>query len=305
MAGPQEPGRPAGGDKAVGPDVGLQATALAAGTRWAVVGHDDVADLSGAPLGATLEDAVVDAGETDAAAHGHHDEATAGAPEAVEPLGHGQGFDVVLDQHRCADGLAQLPAEGHPGPAEHVGVNVTDVGTSDHARNAHADAEKAGGAGTDEGAQAGQQPGDGVEGQGVKALGGGGEHVAVEADVDQDQVVGGQLYPDGVAGIGDQAEELARPATLGRRIVERLDDALVDEPPGDLADGGRAQVEVAGNGGPRRRPVASQQGEDGYAGEVASPDVFVVHGASYVSHCRNVSRCSWRRRRWIWRRNLR
>ena len=248
VAGLQHTGRAAGGDKPVSSYVGLEAAPLAARAQWPVARNDDMAQLARSAFRTPLEDAVRHTRKPDPSPDSYDHEAPPrlAAPEQV--LGHGKCLDIILDQDGHAKRPAQPAAHWHRLPAQDISVDVANVGPRDYAGHADPHTEQVLVAGQQEDLQARQQLVEGIGGQGVKRLGPRGNDLAIKAHVHKHDVIGGQLHPDGAAGAPDEPQQLAGTATFGGREVKRLDDALVDQAPGHLANRGRGKVELTGDG---------------------------------------------------------
>src|SRR4029078_4321137 len=107
--GPGDPG--AGGDR-------LEAAAQAAGARRAVGIEDDVADLSGEAADAPMEPAVEDHAGRDPGPDPEIDEIVGRAEGLALVESDGRRTDVVLDDARHAERLAEPAAERQVLPAE-------------------------------------------------------------------------------------------------------------------------------------------------------------------------------------------
>ena len=270
LPGFEEARRSAGGDEPVSADEGLEAAPLPARARRPIVGNDHVGYLPGPAAGSSLQDAIGHTGEPHATPDCHHDEVPAAPPVPEQVLGHGQRLHVVLDEHGHAHPPAEVTAERHPLPAQHVSVDVADVGPAYYTRYTNTDAEKVRVAGAPERLQAGEQLVDGVGRQSVEGLRPGRQHLTIEAYLHENDVVGSQLHSDRVPGLAPQADQLPRAAAFRGREVERLYDALADQAPGDLADSGRAHVQLSGDSGARRRPLTAEQSQHCHAGQIAT-----------------------------------
>src|SRR5690606_23896075 len=95
-------------------------------------------------------------------------------------------------------------------------------------------------------------------------------HGAVEVDVDDRDVVGGDFGADDAAGVRDETEAAAGTAPARGCVVELRDEAAGDEVLGDLGDGRRADVQAPGDLGAGGRSAGAQQAEDRGGDEVAA-----------------------------------
>jgi len=103
---------------------------------------------------------------------------------------------------------------------------------------------------------------------GVERFGVGGQYRAVQPHVHHREVVGGDLDAQRPPGGTDDADQLARPAAGGRRLVQLLDHALVQQPLHHLGHGGRADVQLPRDVRAGHRPAPAQQCQDRDPGQV-------------------------------------
>jgi hypothetical protein len=144
-----------------------------------------------------LKRAVCDGGESDSPTDGDHDEAATAPASSVKAFGYGESLDVVLDKHRYADGSAQMSAERHCRPAEHGSVDVTDVRTFNDPGHTDADSEQPASSRLGKGPHARHEAFHGIWRKGIVRLVASGHHLSVEAHVNEDEVIDGQLDADG------------------------------------------------------------------------------------------------------------
>jgi len=117
---------------------------------------------------------------------------------------------------------------------------------------------------------------EGVRGVRVEGVGGRGTDRAVEADVDDRDVVRGDLRADSADLPLDEAQEAGGAATLRGGVVELGDQAAGDEELGDLRDRRGGDVEGPGDVRAGGGTARAEQAEDGAGHEVAASGGAVV-----------------------------
>jgi hypothetical protein len=220
-----------------------------------------VTDLAGATSDAAQQGAVDDRGAADAAADGDDHRRVVVASYAEQPLGDGQGVDVVVDQDRDAELAPQELTHVDVAPAERRGVDGPDSLVRHRTGKADANAQQGYGGIVD---RRTEQPGDGVEGFGA------GDvvvvlehrlHDPVEAQADDGDLVGAELRAQRSPALASEAEERPRPAAARRDRGQLVNQAGGQELPGELGNGGRAHRQPTGQVGPGHWPGHSEDGE--------------------------------------------
>ena len=242
---------------------GLEAAVVAARAQGPVVAHGSVADLSRSPSRTAQDHAVDDDRGADAGTDRDDEEAVVAATQAVQALGHGEGVDVVLDE----DGQAELAAQALPdrgvGPAQLGRVDDALALTVDVARHADADAEQRSvGTTGDETAQQLDELREHGRGRGVEGFARRAQHGAVDADLDEGDVIGGDLDTHGAAGARDEPEHAGGAAPLGRLVGELAQEAVGQEVLGELRHERGREVERPGELGARRGAVCTEVRQD-------------------------------------------
>jgi hypothetical protein len=83
--------------------------------------------------------------------------------------------------------------------------------------------------------------------------------LSVEPDVDDREVIGGNLDAKRAPGRADKADEIARSTATRRGLRQLLDHALLQQPPHDLSDSRRAQTQLTCDVRTRRRAPRAQE----------------------------------------------
>ena len=122
-----------------GPDIALDAAAVAARTRQPISKDSSVADFAGRVVGAGEEPAVRYYPAADARAERHAKQVPTAAPRAVQPLAKGYRIRVVGAVHRQAGEPFERPLHRRAVPARQVRWDANDAGSVvDQARNSDA-----------------------------------------------------------------------------------------------------------------------------------------------------------------------
>src|SRR5690606_1497494 len=230
----------------------LEASAVAAHAQRAVLDDRGVADLARAAGGAAKYDPV----DHDPGAHSGSDrddeEVLVPTPCAVQALGHGEGVDVVLDEHGQLQLTAQALAERHPGPPElrrdddALALAIDGAGYSD------TDAEQATArAAGDEPCEQRREVGEHRGGVRVEALARRAQARAVDSDSDEGDAIGADLHADRRAAALREAEPAGGAATLRGLMVEFADETVGEQLLGELRHERRRAPEHPCEFGPR------------------------------------------------------
>ena len=247
----------------------LQAAPLAAGAQSVAAGVD-VAELAGRTAGSAVELAVDDDAHPDAAAERDGEKVIEAAADSVEALGHGERVDVVVDQHRDAERPGEVLAEGQVAPPEQRRLHhARPVGVLE-AGQTKPDAEQqlAGARRGDMRFEQLGEHGEGVAGHSVERHRGARRHRAVQLGAHDGEVVVGHLGADRHRRRSHQPQQFGRTPTTRYGLLDRRDDASLDQIAGQGRDRPRADTDLAGDVRPRDGSVASDQPQHGTAVDV-------------------------------------